>query len=179
MLRARQGDRAAFSELVEALLRPAYLIALSVLGRVADAEDVAQESLLVAFERLDECREAGRFSGWLFSIVRNRARNLRERRHFRDVTRDGELPERPSEATSHDELVLRDHLLQSLRQIPEIQRQIVLLYDLEGWNHAEISESLGVSELMSRQHLFLARRALRAMLTDGPARAILKETHDG
>jgi len=179
VLRAKQGDRAAFAELVETLLRPAYLVALSILGRTADAEDVAQESLLVALERLEECREEARFSGWLFAIVRNRALNLRDRRHYRDVTRDGELPDPPSESTAHDELVLRDQLLESLSQLPEVQRQIILLFDLEGWTHAEIAASLGVSELMSRQHLFLARRALRAILKDGPARVVLKETHDG
>ena len=54
-------------------LRAAYAVALAVLGRPADADDVAQDAFIAALERIDDCRDPARFSGWLIKIVRNRA----------------------------------------------------------------------------------------------------------
>ena len=65
--RAREGDEFAFGQLVERYQRPAYAVAMSVLGRHEDAEDAAQESFLVALTRLEECRNPDRFGGW-FSV---------------------------------------------------------------------------------------------------------------
>ena len=56
---------------------------------------------------------------------------------------------------------LRAKLESALSQVSEVQRQVVLLHDLDDWKHREIAESLGISEGMSRQHLFNARRVLR------------------
>jgi len=62
-------------------------------------------------------------------------------------------------------------LAAALRQLSSEQRQAVLLFDLEGWSHAEIAASLGTTEAMSRQHLMLGRRNLRQLLA-------AKERHD-
>ena len=63
--------------------RPAYLVALSVTGNPEDAEDVAQESFLVALKRLEDNRNPERFGGWFLTIVRNRSRNLLRREKIR------------------------------------------------------------------------------------------------
>src|SRR5262249_46039200 len=73
--RARRGDVAALEFLVRRYLRPAYIVALSVVRSAADAEDVAQEALMGALHRLDQCREPDRFARWLFTAVRHRAFN--------------------------------------------------------------------------------------------------------
>jgi DNA-directed RNA polymerase specialized sigma24 family protein len=142
VIRAKSGDHQAFEALVRAYLRAAYSVALATVGRPADAEDVAQEALLVAFERLDTCREPARFGGWLLRIVRNQA----------------------LETTTADATAFQGRLLDALRTLSPLRREIVLLHELEGWTHSEIADALGISELMSRQHLFLARRDLRLQL---------------
>lgn len=162
--------------LAQMFMRPSYLVALSVLGRTTDAEDAAQEGMLVAFERIDDCREPERFAAWLMQIVRNRARNSRERRRHGDVPQDPEPPEQATEETPNNELILRRALLGAIRRLPAVQGEIVLLHDLEGWTHAEIAEAVGISEVMSRQHLFLARRELRTML-EGPDASQEKVNH--
>ena len=160
--RARRGEPAAFDQLVRRHLRAAYAVALAVLGRPADAEDVAQEAFITALERLDDCRDPSRFSGWLIQIVRNRALNALERRRLRDAT----PPPADMAAPAGDEdVVLRAHLLAALAGLSPVQREIVLLHDLDGWTHSELAESLGLSEVNCRQHLFTARRALRAELS--------------
>ena len=164
--RARAGDERAFGELVDRYARSAYAVALSVTKRHEDAEDAVQESFLVALERLDECRNPERFVGWLTTIVRNRARNLIRRESIR---RTEEVPEgastdrpAPDEATERREL--RGMLEDALAELPEVQREIVLLHDLEGWKHREIADRLEMPSGTVRSHLHYARKALREIL---------------
>jgi len=165
--RARRGDPAAFDELVRSYLRPAYAVALAVVGRPADAEDIAQDAFCLAFEKLDSCRDPSRFAGWLLTIVKNQARNWLVKRKLRDVSRMSSLPEQPDQGAGPDASALRAPLLAALALLGEAQREVVLLHDLEGWTHGEIAKALGISEVMSRQHLFVARKKLRTQLEGG------------
>jgi RNA polymerase sigma-70 factor (ECF subfamily) len=162
--RAKSGDPSAFEALARTYLRPAYAVALAIVRRPADAEDVAQDALILAFERLDSCREPNRFVAWLMTIVRNQARNWLDKRRLRDV-----LPEVPDERNtvqvdSSEPGVQREKLLKALDQLSQVEREVVLLHDLEGYTHEEIGQNLGVSCVLSRQHLFVSRRKLRRAL---------------
>jgi RNA polymerase sigma-70 factor (ECF subfamily) len=164
--RVRQGDGEAFGLLVSRYRRAAYAVALSVTGRHEDAEDAAQESFVVALERLDDCREPERFAGWFMTIVRNRSRNLIRRESLRDTEKvpesapaGGALPDRVAEAAQ-----LRERLQEALAELPVVQREIVLLHDLEGWKHREIAERLSLPSGTVRSHLHFARKALRKAL---------------
>ena len=164
--RARAGDEMAFGALVERYMRSAYAVALAVTGRHENAQDAAQEALLVALQRLEECRSPEKFAGWLMMIVRNRARNLVRREVLRDTD---QVPESASSATPTPErdmetVELRQSLADALGGLPEIQREIVLLHDLEGWKHGEIADRLGLPSGTVRSHLHFARKALRGAL---------------
>ena len=161
--KAQAGDSQAFGVLVGRYMRAAYAVGLSVTGRHDDAEDAAQEAFMVAIARLDDCRTPDRFAGWLLTIVRNRARNLVRREVLRDTD---VLPETaaargrtPEKAAEHAEL--QERLGTALRRLPEVQREIVLLHDLEGWMHREIAEHLGIPSGTVRSHLHFARKSLR------------------
>lgn len=170
VVRAQQGDAAAFDELVRAYLRVAYSVALSVVSRPSDAEDVAQDAMLRAFQHIHTCREPGRFAGWLLQIVRNQARNWLDRRRWRDVPAEERSHEQPGTDESPESAAERRQLLAALALLGPAQREVLLLHDLEGWTHCEIAAAVGISEVMSRQHLFRARRELRAKLgTANPA----------
>jgi len=168
--RALKGDERAFGQLVERYQRPAYAVAYSVTGRHEDAEDAAQESFLVALERLEECRNPERFGGWLMTIVRNRSKNLIRRESLRET--DQVPPGARSRAPTPDRVAedseLRETLEQALSDLPEVQRQIVLLHDLEGWKHREIAERLELPSGTVRSHLHFARKALRKALEARP-----------
>jgi RNA polymerase sigma-70 factor (ECF subfamily) len=165
--RAREGDEQAYGALVRRYMRPAYAVAMSVIGRHEDAEDAAQESFLVALQRLEECRSPERFGGWLMTIVRNRSRNLIRREVLRDsdqvpqaASHRGPTPDRVTERVE-----LREQLEEALARLPAVQREIVLLHDLEGWKHREIAERLELPSGTVRSHLHFARKALRALLS--------------
>ena len=162
---ARRGDAAAREALVRRYLRPAYAVALAIARNVADAEDLAQDALVAALDRIDQCREPERFAAWLFQGVRNRALNQAEQRRTRAALADA-VPRGESEAPRARDVVLRLRLVAALERLTPAQREVVLLHDLEGWTHGEIAGALGISEVMSRQHLFVARRAMREWLGD-------------
>jgi RNA polymerase sigma-70 factor (ECF subfamily) len=162
--RALGGEVRAFDELARAFLRPAYAMALAVVGRPADAEDVAQEALVAALGRIDTCRHPERFGPWLMQAVRNRARNWLAHRRLADVPADEAAMADHGRDGDAERGALRRQLLAALEAVTPVQREVVLLHDLEGWTHAEIAAALEISEVSSRQHLFNARRALRVRL---------------
>ena len=169
--RTREGDVAAFDALVRRHYPAAYAVAMAQLGRREDAEDLCQDVFIRALERIDDCREPERFVGWLLQIVRNQGHNAREKRRVRDADSidDDLLPiadtERRAQSDAHAvSEELRRALEQALRALPERQREVVLLHDLEGWSHPEVAAALGITEVNCRQYLFTARRALRAQL---------------
>ena len=108
--RACAGDGPAFGALVDRYMRAAYAVALSVTKGHADAEDAAQEGFMVALERIEECRNADRFAGWLMTIVRNRARNLVRREAVRgtDAVPDGAAAKGPNPEQMAERMELED-----------------------------------------------------------------------
>jgi RNA polymerase sigma-70 factor (ECF subfamily) len=167
--RARQGDREAFGCLVRRYMQAAYAVALARLGEPADAEDVCQDAMITALKRLDECRQPEQFASWLLTIVRNRARDLQR---YRSVREGPVLEEETAESTraspeqDAQNAETRRHLMHALSLLTVLQREVLLLFDFEGWSHREIAERLGVSEGSARVHLFNGRKALRARLAD-------------
>lgn len=160
------GDEEAYGELVRRYQKAAYGTALAVTRRHEDAEDAAQEAFLIALDRLEECRNRERFAGWLLTIVRNRARNLLRRESLRETDAlpfDASSP-RAGPDVDVERVEMREALVAALGRLSEVQRQIVLMHDLEGWKHREIAKKLGVPAGTVRSHLHYARKSLREQL---------------
>lgn len=165
--RAREGDPAAFEDLVHRHIDAAYAVALAELADARDAEDAVQDSFITALERLEDCRDGAAFGAWLRQIVRNRARSVRRRERVRQTdsletvawAASTQSPQRDLER-----IRLRERLEAALRMLPEVQRAVVLMHDLEGYRHREIAAELELPEGTVRSHLFFARRALRERL---------------
>jgi len=134
-----------------------------VLSSAADGEDLAQEAFVVALDRLHTCRDPSRFKPWLCSIVRNRALNaLAQRRPTDEAGR--EQVQAADAADQAERVFMRKRLELALNALNDVQRQVVVLHDLEGWTHPEIADALDMSEVNSRQLLFTARKLLKAKL---------------
>lgn len=165
---ARAGNAGAFEQLVRRHLRTAHLVALSVVNEPADADDVCQDAFMIALERLDDCRQPDRFLAWLLRIVRNRAHSLHRRERVRAALplegAAAEVDRRANPAADAARAELRERLLKEMEGLSEIQREVLLLHDLEGWRHREIAELLGIREGTVRAHLSYARRNMRERL---------------
>ena len=164
--RCRAGDAAAFEALVRRHYRATYAVAFAVMRNTMDAEDVCQDAIMRALERLEECRDADRFGAWLGQIARRRAFNARDARRVRDAEtlapEHAEGSANPAREAENDEL--RSKLLSALDLLSATQRAVVLLHDQDGRTHKEIGGIVGCSEGMSQQHLFAARKILRRHL---------------
>lgn len=176
--RARQGDAAAAEALLRRYFRASYVLALGRLGNRFDAEDACQDAFVRCLERLHECREPARFGAWLLSIVRSTAHNrgayLRVRSAEPLDSHPGlRSPDSADRVAQRSEL--RTTLWLALGRLSPVQREVVLLHDLEGWRHAQIADQLELSEAMSRRHLSNARKRLRALLGNY---ASLEPDHD-
>ncbi|MBI3567834.1 MAG: sigma-70 family RNA polymerase sigma factor [Gemmatimonadetes bacterium] len=163
---ALRGDGDAADVLVRRYYRAAFAVALGVLGNRQDAEDVCQEAFVKALDRLEDCRDPSRFAPWMMTIARNRALSYHTYRRIRETSElrpeIAEAKDSPAEDATRAELGAR--LEAALAGLTAVQREVVLLHDMDGWTHGQIAEALQMTEVRSRQHLFVARKLLRERL---------------
>jgi RNA polymerase sigma-70 factor, ECF subfamily len=164
--RVRGGDPAAFEVLVNRYLRRAFSVAYRLLGQKEDAEDLVQEAFMAVLQRIDTFQAGRPFAPWFFRILVNRGLNARKARSLRAVddipdtaAHHGPSPEREAERTE-----LGERLRAAMERLPERQRTIVQLFDLEGMAGPEIAEILEISDGTVRWHLHEARKTLRQAL---------------
>ncbi|MGH7459199.1 MAG: RNA polymerase sigma factor [Longimicrobiaceae bacterium] len=163
---ARRGDGAAVRALYDRHSGRVYATVRRFAGSDALAEEWAQEAWIRALRALPGFRGDALFSTWLHRVAVNCALHARRGIKRRRQREDGAEP--PPRPVPHDErTVLRVGLERAVARLPERMRMILLLYDVEGYSHAEIGEVLGVSEGTSKSQLFKARAKMRRMLRSG------------
>lgn len=172
------GERQLFHELVRRYERALYRTALAITHNPADAEDVVQETLLRAYEHLEQFRGEARFGTWLTQIGLNTARmKLRKMRVSQWesldepietddglVSRDlAEWRENPEEQLGRKEV--ERILQQALRGLPRGYREVIVLRDMQMLSTQETAEVLGLSVANVKTRLLRARLQLRERLS--------------
>lgn len=160
---AQGGDEDAFAALVRRHQRRAYAVARAVVLTHEDAEDAVQDGFLHAWRALDRFRVDQPFAAWIHRIVANAALDLSRRRKVRetDQLHDGHPAPHRDPAVGDE---LRTRLRTALAALPDRQRTVVVLHDVEGFKHGEIATLLGIPEGTARSDLHHARAALRRAL---------------
>jgi RNA polymerase sigma factor (sigma-70 family) len=166
--RAVAGDRAAFGALVERYAGVARRVARAVLGNPDDADDAAQDAMLAALVKLEQYDSRRPFGPWLLRIVANAATDRRRRRTVRraEPLDPGVAAGGPRPDITAERRALSERLRQALAELPERRRIAVVLFDVEGYSHAEIAAVLGIPEGTVRSEVFHGRRRLRGLLAD-------------
>lgn len=164
---ARQGSKQAFGELVMRYERRLIRVILQFVKSVELAEDLAQETFLKAYERLDQFDPARRFGPWLFRIgVNQTLDHLRrqKRRGWWLLFTDHRSEKQPDPATAdpRQALDLQQEVEAVLDQIPENYRVVLMLRDLQNFSSSEIASMLGRTEATIRWRLAEARRMFEA-----------------
>jgi len=180
--RAKNGDLAAFEQLVEKYRQRVWRLAIRYLRDEEEAMDVAQEVFVRAYQSLKEFRGRSQFYTWLFRITvnlatdRQRQRASRQRAFGSEELSEAEwtrtLPDpsrRPDEEASRAQE--REQIRKALDALPPHHRTIIMLSDVEGLSYREIAEVLRcpMGTVMSRLHN--ARKQLRGLL--GPLLGVL------
>lgn len=166
-----------------------WCVAAAALSGRAGAEDVVQQSAVVALERLGDFDPGTSFAAWMTRIVRNVAMNEARKTHRRRTgSMDGDLLDRRTGPTpahgaarpvtsggdlARDQESFDDRLVEALGELDETARQCVLLRTVMDRSYAEIARTLDIPEGTAASHVHRARRALRARLMrqDGNADA--------
>lgn len=171
--RARGGDTAALEEMVTRLYPVVRRWAYVHTGDAVDADDLTQDVLVQIVERLPTYRGDAAFGTWVWSVTRNAATDAGRKRTRRARILDrGEAdalvrPSPPPDPAAAAEARWTARLLGAfLGELPERQRQVLDMADLQGMTSPEIGDRLGIAPASVRVHLLRARRALRAWILD-------------
>ena len=164
--RAQEGYLDAYAELVDRYSGLAYRVALRVVGNHHDAEDVAQEALVAAWQQLPNFRAQSSFSTWLYRIVTHRALNRVQRQHpSNSLDVIGDVADAcAGPAVRLERNLMKDAITDAIQALPPAQRITVVLHHLEGLSYAEVAAVTDSSVAAVRSHLFRARRTLGVAL---------------
>jgi RNA polymerase sigma-70 factor (ECF subfamily) len=178
MLRFKQGDQAAFEQLVRRNTHKVHALVYRFLGSAELADDLTQEVFLRVFRTAHRYEPAAKFSTWLYRIVANLAFNVmrsRKRAHVYpmgaagdsdDDTFERNIPDehanRPGESLDQDEL--RKDIACAIAQLPENQRVAMVLHQYEHKAYDDIAEVLDCTTMAVKSLLSRARENLRQSL---------------
>ena len=166
LLRVQAGDPDAFDLLVRRYLPRARQVARRLMQDADDADDLVQDAFLRALERIATFDVSRAFEPWFTRLLVNLGLDQRRKQQVRRTdSRDPALlpgGTRPDRETERAEL--RSSLSRALEQLPDRQRLIVTLFEIDGRSTEEIAGMLKVSQVTVRWHLHQARRALREVL---------------
>ena len=174
----KNGDYAAFEEIVKRYDRKLFRIAQYLMHNREDAEDAVQEAFVKAFQHLDQFREDAKFSTWLTRIAMNQSlMMLRKRRSSKEVSLDedfqsddGRLPIEiadwaPNPEDLYQATQLREILRKTLQKLGPGLRVVFVLRDIEGFSLEQTAEALGLSVVAVKARSFRARLQLRERLS--------------
>jgi RNA polymerase sigma-70 factor, ECF subfamily len=171
VLQSQNGDPAAFETLIRNHQRMIHSLTFRMTGSLADAEDLAQETFIRAYEQIGTFRGSAKFSTWLYRIAFNTCLNWRqsEARRFQLHVNCGE---ELSATHAHGENAspenqMNQQLQSALLRLPAKQRAAIVLTVYDGFNHAEAAQISGCSETTISWRVFTAKRKLKSWLEKG------------
>src|SRR5438270_14054552 len=181
--RANDGDRKAFDELIVRYQRQAVAVSYRLLGNTQDALEVTQDAFLKAFTSLSTLQKPEAFGGWLMRIVSNLSLNYRRGRKTKtQLPLDDLLGPADAQATDAggsqwmarsgdpvrglESQELGVKLQEALNQLPEKQRQAIVMFTIQEMPQKEIAEALNCSVEAVKWHVFQGRKKLKEMLKE-------------
>lgn len=166
--RCRQGDREAHYQVYKLYSKSMYNIGYRIVNNQEEAEDVLQEAFINAFRSLNLYRGEASFGSWLKRIVINKAINALKMRKMERISEDESFDIKDEGAADQEEFpysVLE--VKQAIEGLPDGYRSVLSLYLLEGYDHGEIAEIMGISESTSKSQFNRSKKKLREILEGG------------
>jgi RNA polymerase sigma-70 factor (ECF subfamily) len=164
--RCRAGDVDAFAALYREQSPRIFALARRIGGSTEDGEDLLQEIFLQAYRKLDSFKGDASIGTWLYRLALNHCldyvRGRRARMDKVTETLDSETAVEP--IARRETPIARLDLERAIGRLPDGCREAFILHDVEGFDHKEVGQLLGVAEGTSKSQVFKARLKLRAML---------------
>lgn len=173
--RCKRGEMAAFEQLYRRHSGRLYNVAYRMTGSAADAEDLLQDVFLQVYRRIESYRGEAALGTWLYRLAVNacldhlRSHQGRQSKATDFIDDIEGLEPVASPSWQPDRALDRVDLESAISRLPPSYRSAFVLHDVEGHQHHEVAEMLGIAEGTSKSLLHKARRRLRAFLRGGPA----------
>ena len=167
--RCRRGEIGAFEEIYRAHAGRLFGLLLRMVGNQSDAEDLLQEVFLAAHRKLDGFRGDSALGTWLYRLATNQCLDYLRSRAAKTGQLTDTLDDEPAVPVRGgrsltEQAVTKVDLERALAQLPDGCRAAFLLYDVEGLDHREVAEALGIAEGTSKSQVHKARLRLRTLL---------------
>jgi RNA polymerase sigma-70 factor (ECF subfamily) len=167
--RCRRGELGAFEEIYRAHAARLFGLIHRMVGNAADAEDLLQEVFLAAHRKLDGFRGESALGTWLYRLATNHCLDYLRSRAAKSGQMTDAIEDEPmiADAGSRaiaESTVSKMDLERALAQLPQGCRAAFLLHDVEGLEHREVADALGIAEGTSKSQVHKARLKLRALL---------------
>lgn len=162
----QEGDQRAFKELFDRYAQVLMGMAMRYARNEADAEDILQEAMVRVHRKIGDYEGKGSFEGWMKKILVHTAINFVNKRN-KDAEQKNNDMEVEEMKIADEELpddLGQEELMNALKRLPEGYRTVFNLVVMEGYEHQEVSELLGISTGTSQSQLFKAKKMLRDQL---------------
>ena len=167
LLRCKDGEQSAQFEIYKCYYRAMYNTALRILNNSFEAEDMMQESFLIAFTKLSTFKGEVTFGSWLKRIVINKClTQLKKNNRFEEVKMEVSREEKVEEDLSIDSSLKPQVILNAINNLKENYRISLNLHLIEGYDYEEISEIMNISYENSRTTISRAKSKLRTVLAN-------------
>lgn len=181
---AAAGDMAAFEELYKTYHRRVYSLCLRMTRNASDAEDLTQNVFVQLFRKLKTFRGDSSFTTWLHRLTVNEVLMDFRKRAARpqETTDEGALPNEsmlPVQNSARTSVLDRISLNEAIGKLSPGYRTVLILHDIQGYEHAQIGKILGVAVGTSKSQLHKARLKLRRLLKARTGAAKLKPSTRG
>jgi RNA polymerase sigma-70 factor, ECF subfamily len=169
--RCRGGDLAAFEELYRAHAGKLFSVACRMVGNPTDAEDLLQEIFLSAHRKLGGFRGESALGTWLYRLATNHCLDYLRSRTARTNQLTDVLDEEPGYFQAGtpglaEQTITKMDLERALARLPEGCRAAFVLHDVQGLEHREVAQALGIAEGTSKSQVHKARLRLRGFLSE-------------
>jgi RNA polymerase sigma factor (sigma-70 family) len=168
--RVKRGDPAPYAFIVDKYKHMAYTIALKITGNVEDAQDVAQESFIKAYQQIRQFEGKSKFSTWLYTIVYRTAISELKENKIKTISISNSINENYSQGHTMpqlEQLQLEDeqrYVKQAIQRLPKTEALLITLFYMNENTVREIQEITGLSSANIKIRLFRARRKLEREL---------------
>ena len=165
IIQCKKQDAKAHGELYKRYNRILFAICLRYSPNYAEAEDNLQDAFLTIFKKIEQYHGKGSFEGWMKRITVNTVlQKYRKNRSF-EIVDEGQIEDEEEMEVETDEIPL-DYLLKIVQELPDRYRLVFSMYVMDGYQHKEIAEMLGISDGTSKSNLARARTILQKKIEE-------------
>lgn len=163
--KCKKHDATAQGELYKQYSGVLFAICLRYSPNYAEAEDNLQDAFITIFKKVEQYKGKGSFEGWIKRVTVNTVlQKYRKKRTF-EIVDEGQIEDNAEEEVESEEIPL-DFLLKIVQELPDRYRLVFTMYVMDGYQHKEIAEILGISDGTSKSNLARGRMILKNKIED-------------